>query len=191
MNDAELLQRQEELQREADEVVLDLALDRLLAELGTPVRVGSSALGLMVWRDLDVTVVVPQLSVERVGALGLRLASHPRVGELTLRNDTGSWNTDPAYPDGLYLGLRYRTLAGAGWKIDIWFVDEPDQQPDLEHVRTLPPRLTDAARLAILRIKEVWAGRPDYRSFDIYTAVLDSGVQTADEFESWRVGRVR
>ena len=66
--------------------------------------------------------------------------------------------------------------AGAVWKIDVWFVDEPDLQPDLEHVRALPPRLTDAARLAILRIKEVWAGRPGYRSYDVYTAVLDSGV---------------
>jgi hypothetical protein len=191
MDDAELLLRQEQLQREADEVALDLALDRLLAEVGIPVRVGSSALGLMVWRDLDITVVVPRLSVEQVGALGQRLATHPRVRELTLRNDTGSWNTDPAYPDGLYLGLRYRTLAGSMWKVDIWFVDEPDLQPDLEHVRTLPPRLTDAARLSILRIKDAWAGRPDYRSFDVYTAVLDSGVQTAEEFEAWRAGGVR
>lgn len=191
MDDAELLQRQEALQREADEVVLDLALDRLLADVGTPVRVGSSALGLMVWRDLDITVVVPALSVEQVGALGLRLVSHPRVGELTLRNDTGGWNTDPGYPDGLYLGLRYRTTAGQVWKVDLWFVDEPDLQPDLDHVRTLPPRLTEPARLAILRIKEAWAGRPGYRSYDVYRAVLDSGVQTADEFEAWRGGGVR
>jgi len=39
---------------------------------------------------------------------------------------------------------------------------------------------------AILRIKEAWADRPEYgsivRSFDIYSAVLDSGVRTPDGF---------
>jgi hypothetical protein len=190
VDDSDLLARQSALQREADEVVADLDLDRLLAEAGEPVRVGSSALGLMTWRDLDLTVVCPALSVGQVAGLGARLAVHPRVREASFRNDTGSWNVDPAYPDGLYLGLRYATLTGEAWKVDVWFVDEPDLQPDLEHVRTLPPRLTGATRLAILRIKEVWAAREGYRSVDVYTAVLDAGVQTAEEFEAWR-GRAR
>ncbi|MDX6205545.1 MAG: hypothetical protein QOF39_1602 [Frankiales bacterium] len=189
MDDAALLLRQQALQREADEVVLDLGLDPLLGELGKPVRVGSSALGLMSWRDLDVTVVCPSLSTGRVLAVVPRLAAHPRVRELTFRNDTGVWNTDPAYPDGLYLGLGYRTAAGAAWNVDLWFVDEPDRQPDLDHLRVLPPRLTDAARLTILAIKQAWAHQAGYRSIDVYTAVLDDGVQTPEDFETWRAER--
>jgi hypothetical protein len=191
MDDAQLLLRQDALQLEADQVALDLGLDLLLAEAGEPVRVGSSALGLMSWRDLDVTVVCPSLCVAQVAGLAARLAAHPRVRETSIRNDTGAWNVDPAYPDGLYVGLGYRTAAGADWKIDVWFVDEPDLQPDLEHVRTLPPRLTEPTRLAILRVKDAWAGRPGYRSLDVYTAVLDGGVQTAEEFAAWRDRGVR
>lgn len=186
MDDTQLLARQSALQREADEVAADLDLGRLLTEAGEPVRVGSSALGLMTWRDLDLTVVCPSLSVEQVAGLAARLAAHPRVREVVFRNDTGSWNVDPAYPDGLYVGLRYATAAAEVWKVDVWFVDEPDRQPDLEHVQTLRPRLTDATRAAILAIKDVWATREGYRSLDVYTAVLDAGVQTADEFDVWR-----
>lgn len=73
--------------------------------------------------------------------------------------------------------------------MDIWFVDEPDRQPDLRHVRELPPRLTAETRAAILLIKSAWAGRPEYRrdvrSWDICTAVLDHQVRTPAEFTDW------
>ncbi|MEU4115478.1 hypothetical protein AB0F71_13395 [Kitasatospora sp. NPDC028055] len=194
--DDELLDRQRALQAEADAVHADLGLDALLGALGTPVRVGSSALGLMVRRDLDVTVVCPRLDAsvhERVAAAGARLALHERVRQVRLRNDTGAWNEDPAaYPDGLYLGLDHRCPAGYDWTLDLWFVDDPDRQPDLAHLRDLPPRLTRQARTAILRIKHAWADRPEYgrsvRSWGIYRAVLDEGVRTPEEFERHRAG---
>jgi hypothetical protein len=34
--------------------------------------------------------------------------------------------------------------------------------PDLDHVKTLPPRLTTDARRATLAIKEAWADNPAY-----------------------------
>jgi hypothetical protein len=66
----------------------------------------------MVWRDLDITVICPTLESEAAAPIGARLAVHPRVRQVLFRNDTGAWNTDPTYPDGLYLGLKYRTPAG-------------------------------------------------------------------------------
>ena len=103
------------------------------------------------------TVVCPRLDVDAVVKVGSRLALHPRIREVVFRNDTGAWNTNtnPTYPDGLYLGLSYRSARGDDWKSDIWFVDEPDRQPDLGHIRTLPSQLTDETRLAILRVKSV------------------------------------
>ena len=56
-SETELLDRQRALQMEADQVAQDLMLMELAQPLGNPVLVGSAALGLMVWRDLDVTVV--------------------------------------------------------------------------------------------------------------------------------------
>jgi hypothetical protein len=192
-SETELLDRQRALQMEAEQVVRDIMLMELTQPLGDPVLVGSAALSLMVWRDLDVTVACPRLDVDAVVQVGSRLALHARICEVVFRNDTGAWNTDPAYPDGLYIGLSYRSAGGDDWKCDIWFVDEPDRQPDLGHVETLPSRLTDETRLAILRVKSVWASRPEYGrgvgSFDIYTAVLDAGVRTPDDFAAWLAQR--
>jgi hypothetical protein len=186
---AELVGRQAALQAEARSVEADLDVDELFGAIGEVVRVGSAALGLMVLRDIDLTVVCGHLALEPVLAAGARLAAHPRVRRVEFRNDSGAWNKNLGYPDGLYLGLGYRTPTGEDWKLDVWFVDEPERQPDLAHVRSMPGELTQEKREAILVIKSAWAARPEYgssvRSFDIYTAVLKGGVRSTEDFARW------
>ena len=177
----------EELAAAADAVRADLALDDVLALLGEPHLVGSAALGLMVWPDLDITVVCDTLDIAALCRVAVDLVSHPRVRQLTFRNDSGPWNTHPeSYPDGVYWGIDYRD-GHRSWKIDVWFVADADRQPDLRHIREFGPRLTPETRSAILDIKQAWVKRPEYgdsvRSVDIYTAVLDRGVRTPEEFE--------
>jgi hypothetical protein len=190
--DTQLLEDELRLQREASDVEGELELPSLLSELGTPVRVGSSAFGVMVRRDLDITVICSQLRVSKVTELGAQLALHHKVRAVIFRNDTGEWNSDPTYPDGLYLGIRYRSAAGE-WNVDIWFVSEPGRQPDLQHLKSLLPRFDERTRLAILRIKSAWSESPDYgktvNGFAIYTAVLDDGVTDEKGFESWLAQR--
>lgn len=186
--DAALLSRQEMLQTEAHVVLNDLDLLRILAEVGRPYQVGSVALGLMVWRDIDLTVLCPSLEPDRIFGIMRPLASHPRVRQLHFRNDTGHWNQDPALPDGLYWSPQYVTDAGDEWKMDIWFLQEDTQEPGIDHLDSIPPKLTDETRLAILRIKDIWHTLPDYRStvrsIDIYAAVLDHGVRTPEDFRA-------
>lgn len=190
---AELVKKQDELQSEVAEVNADLDLETLLTAVGSPVRVGSVALGLMVRRDLDVTTICPELDATTQRAIieiGAGLATHQRVRRVEFRNDTGGWNTDPSYPDGHYLGVAYRSPQGYDWSLDLWFVDEPDRQPDLALLRTLPSRLAPATRTAILRIKHASIERGDYgtsvRGYDVYRSVLDHGVRTPEQFDQWR-----
>src|SRR3712207_9558779 len=97
-----LLDRQAARQKAAEAVVDDLGLIERLSEVGRPVGTGSAALGLMVARDIDVTTLCPDLDTTAVFDVGRALAGHPRVHKLGFRNDTGRWNSDPDYPDGLY-----------------------------------------------------------------------------------------
>jgi hypothetical protein len=195
---SDILKKQAELQVEADAIVGALHLDTLLRTAGDPVRVGSSALGLMVRRDIDITVVCERLDPatrRTVAEIAGELMLDSRVGALRFRNDSGVWNIEPQnYPDGLYLGLTYRTEKGEDWNFDIWFIDEPDRQPDLGHLKTLLPRLTDTARETILTIKTELAanapkgGKPA-PSAHVYEAVLDDGVSTIAGFEDWLARR--
>jgi len=183
-----LVERQQALQNEAAAVLDDLGLLPLLHEIGRPVQVGSLALGLMVARDIDLTILCPELDVTRIFEAIGPLAAHPRVRELRFRNDTGHWNVDPDYPDGVYWGPRYRSEAGGEWTVDLWFIQEGSRQFDLEHLESLPPRLTPETRLAILQIKDECLGRPWYSSYGIYSAVLDHGVRTAQAFRAYVEG---
>ena len=141
----------------------------------------------MVARDIDVTTLCPTLEPEPIFELGRALARHPRVRKVTFRNDTGHWNTDPAYPDGLYWGVEYVADDGAAWNLDLWFLAEGTTQFDLEALKTLPHRLSSPElRVAILRIKEAIDGEtPRIRSYLVYDAVLDHGVRTTDDFRRY------
>lgn len=194
----ELLSAQEQLQSDADAVVRSLGVMEELAKIGMPTRVGSSALGLMVRRDIDITVSCGRLDDAALAAfaqLGARLMQRvDDVVAVRFRNDSGGWNLESAkYPDGLYLGLSVRAADGADWTFDIWLVDQPDRQPDLAHLRTLRPRLTDEDRLVILEIKHVLAaGDPveaKIPSALVYEAVMDHGVRTYDAFKRWHSSR--
>jgi hypothetical protein len=185
MSDEELFARQAALQAEAAGVIADLDLFALLRTVGDPTHTGSSALGLMLARDVDVTTVCPSLEPVPIFDLGRSLATHPRVRQMTFRNDTGRWNVSPHYPDGLYWMVEYVADPDVEWKLDLWFLHEGTTQFDLEHMQTLPARLTPEVRAAILRIKEAVASDPSATkrpSYEIYEAVLDHDVRTPEEY---------
>ncbi len=189
-DDDALLGRQADLQAEAAAVLADLELQALIRSIGIPTVTGSMAYGLMVARDIDVTTLCPRLDPTAVFELARPLAAHPRVRRLTFRNDIGHWNADPVYPDGLYWMVEYVSDAGAEWNLDLWFLAEGTTQFDLEHLVTLPPRLTPETRPAILRIKEsVRGAAPRIRSHLVYEAVLDQGVRTPEEFRAHLAAR--
>lgn len=195
-SDETLLWREARLREEAKGVAADLKLADQLGHLGDPVWVGSAALGLMTRPDLDITVACQELDESAVVALAGLFALQLYVRQVTYRDDTAMWNDEPeTYPDGLYLGLKYCRDSEREWNLDIWFVDEPDRQADLAHLRTLAPRLDHDSRVAILRIKDVWATRLEYgctvRGYDVYSAVLDDGVRTPSEFGQWLLARGR
>ena len=191
-SDAEVLASQDALLAEADGVVADLELMPILEGLGRPTRTGSSALGVMVARDIDITTVSPGLDPATNLAAAIPLVAHRNVQRLQFRNDTGRWNTEPRYPDGLYWMIDYVSDEGISWKLDLWFLLVGTTQFDLEHMKVLPTRMTPEARATIIRIKQALADDPPPEripSYDVYAAVLDDGVTTAEEFLALRRSR--
>jgi hypothetical protein len=184
--DAELLERQAALQAEAQDFVAEHGIERLLERLGRVIPVGSAVTGLMVWRDLDYMVDAPGAAVGEVWD-GLRPLLHA-CQQLVYADETGELAGEAAPFERHYFVLRL-----AGWKLDIsvWTNGSPAQvERDQEKLRELDA----STRLAILRIKDARYERPDYPEvvggFEVYEAVLEHGVRTAEEFEMY-LGRGR
>ena len=189
----QLLQRQDRLQNEAQALVRKLDLVRLLSSVGT-VRVhGSSVLGLMTWRDIDLSVSSPGLSIERAYEVMLPLLTHPRVKQVRYLNESGTFNlTGLPHDERSFFMLLYDSGAESDWKIDISFWLAEGARPEPIHTM-VEQKLTPETRLAILYIKDVWWRQPSYRqevsSVDIYYAVLQHGVRTLDEFDQYLIER--
>lgn len=189
----QLLQRQQELQNESQIVVNELNLLDLLSDAGTLRQVGSSVLGLMVWRDIDLAVSSPGMSLERVFEVMQPLFIHPRVKRIRYSNESGTFNpTDLLTDERYYFGVYYNTQAGNEWKIDVSFWLMQGIHPEPIH-DAMKYQVTPETRLAILWIKDVWYQLPTYRnevySTDIYDAVLQHGVRTPREFDRYLAQR--
>ncbi len=190
---AELLARQAALQLQAGDVITDLNLIRLLTPIGHPIVVGSVVTGLMVWRDIDVNVLCNNPNPDHIWAAIRPLASHSCVKKLRWTNERGPFNsTCQPQDEGYYLSIHYHeegTNAGERWKVDCWFLPLDAPRPEFALIDRMRRELTDETRLAILWIKGAWYRLPAYRhsvsSIDIYTAVLDHGIRTPDEFAEW------
>ena len=190
---SELLQRQHRLQAEAQIVLDDLKLIKVLSPLGSPLLLGSSALGLMVWPDIDITVSHRGLTIDQAMETMHPLYTHPRTKRVQYLNEVGSFNPDGLdVDDRYYFVVYYHVPGGTKWKIDISFWTSVGEHLEPFH-ESVSRQLTDDTRLAILWIKDIWYRLPTYRnqvySVDIYDAVLFHDVRTPTEFDEYLIKR--
>ena len=187
-----LLQRQNMLQNEAQVVINELNVVRLLSNTGIVKVHGSSVVGLMTWRDIDIAVSSPRLSIERAYEVMTPLLTHPRVKQVQYLNQSGPFYLEGLPDERYFFMIMYDSGAETDWKIDISFWLGEDAYTEPIH-DMIVQKLTPETRLAILRIKAVWWKQPSYRqevsSVDIYDAVLLHGVCSLDEFDQYLSAR--
>jgi hypothetical protein len=186
-----LLQRQCLLQEEAQSVLKELNVVELLSTGGVVRQTGSTVLGLMVWRDIDLQVSSPGLSIERAFEIMHPLLTHPRVKQVRYLHQSDHFKL--ADLDERYFFMVYYERPGqAEWKLDVSFWLDEGVRPEPLH-DAIEQQLTPETRLTILRIKDAWHQLPAYRSevasTDIYDAVLQHGVRTLTEFDQYLVER--
>jgi len=192
-----LEKQQEELQIEGKLVLKKLQLLELLGRSGKTVIVGSMALGLMTWRDIDIEVVVEKPDINQIAEIASNLIKKgPKRIDIDVTNNQNK--STPKTPKGIYLGLKYfgdnikqeelLSTNKKAWKVDIHFVKSQDSQ-SIAQTEWLKKKLTDQKRRAILEIKKEVDQNPKYRkeifSIDIYRAVLENGVIDLEGFKRY------
>jgi hypothetical protein len=188
--DEHLLRRQAALQEDAQDVLDELDLEARLADFGSMSLTGSFVSGLMVWRELDVMFLGgPDLSPTDVLAAMGRLVLLPGIVRFDYADERG-----PRSPTGESRDERYHVIATYARPTGIWRLDLTFWLHDAhENVTAWHEQLRDSVtpeeRSTILRIKDVWHRRPEYpeavSGLEIYTAVLQHGVRTPEQFEDW------
>lgn len=172
-----------EIRSEADGI-LRSGLQTILGRHGEVHIVGSYALGLMTWRDLDIHVVRQDLDVTAFFDLGREIACFLKPHRMHFRDE--STVATPGLPRGFYWGIYLGDERSGAWKIDIWQTNRQAFDLVRRFGEDLSARLNDANRAVILEIKAACWQHPQYRrgftSADVYTAVLDRGVRDVPGF---------
>lgn len=151
---------------------------------------GSFVSGLMVWRDLDVMLLGgPQLSPTEVLTAISGLVALPGLVGFRYADERGQRSpTGESRDERYHVPMTYVRPSGI-WRLDLTFwLHDPHENVAAWH-EVLRDSLTFQERVDILGIKDVWHRRPEYpeavSGFEIYTAVLDHGVHTLQQFEIW------
>jgi hypothetical protein len=182
--------RQSALQAEAREVLAELSLATLFADVGPLLLAGSFVSGLMCWREIDVMLLAGgDFSPLDVLRLAQRIIGQATVTSLEYHDERG-----PRCLTGQVRDERYHVpftvdRTAQSWRIDLtlWLHDA-----HLNVTRwheELRERITAEQRSAVLRIKDVWCRRPEYPDqvggLDIYTAVINDSVRSPGQFAAW------
>ena len=181
---------EQEIRAEADRL-LDSGLRSVLAGYGEVYVIGSYALRLMTWRDLDIHVVPRRLDKRQFFELGAGIAALLKPHRMHFRDETEA--ATPGLPNGFYWGVYLADEPYHAWKIDVWAEEEAGFAATRAFGERIAAKLTETSRAAILRIKSAVWMHPEYRrgftSTDIYSAVLDHGVTDVEGFWGHMRGR--
>ena len=177
--------RSRDIQSEADQI-LGSGLRAVLARYGDVHVVGSYALGLMTWRDLDIHLVQDAPDVHAFFRLGGEIAHLLQPHRMHFRDERAV--ATPGLPPGLYWGVYLGDERAGAWKIDVWMTGRQEYESMSRFGDRIAAQLNDQNRAAILAIKSACWRHPEYRrgftSADVYAAVLDRGVLDVATFWS-------
>jgi hypothetical protein len=193
--DEELATRQSALHEEATDLLAELHRSRVVAEIGPLAVTGSYVSELMCWRELDVMLLVGAGYTPRdvVGLISRVVEELPGVVGFDYRDERAARS-----PTGQLREERYHVPFLLERRAVLWRLDLTLWLHDLHENVTawhegLRNSITDEQRAAVLRIKDVWFRLPNYPDevggSDIYTAVMEGGVRTPEQFRSWLADR--
>lgn len=168
-------------------------LELLAAQVGPPILVGSVALDLMVWPDIDIHMPLAHAERERMIGLAPRLLPRFEAAGLAVREL--HYLDDHVEPHplgaGLYCGVRLVERATRRkWKCDIWGWDPQDHARRQQEWRGLVEALAGADRDLILRLKEEAREKPGcygqaVTSIDLYRFAIARAGTTLEELEAF------
>lgn len=166
----------------ADKLLYDFGLHNELKNYGTPYIVGSYAMDLMAWNDLDIYVSNESMSIEKLYELTSYILNtfHPVWYEAKKEVSDGKtvW----------FHGFETEIL-GELCNVDIWFFDNDTITKALDFSMNIKQKLLVNPELKeiVINIKQTLIvneqyGFDKFSSMDVYKAVFEDSVNSYEEF---------
>jgi len=165
----------------ADRILYEFGLLDRLREIGKPHIIGSYRMDMMAWNDLDIDIENDEMSRERLYDLSAFITNtfHPVWYEAKEEvNDEGKivW----------FHGFE-TTITGELWNVDLWFFDQETTTSAEKYCDRIANRTNQTQKDIIINLKQGLIARglysfEEYKSMDVYRAVLENNVTDVDGF---------
>ena len=185
--DPELLEQHQKLSDELQNLLIQEGLLAVIQSFGLAAVGGSAALGLLVRRDVDVSVrLKDDMDTATFFAIGAAITKQFLVQKASYSNHfIRNW---PGFDHGLYWGIQLKHR-GVVWKLDLWGYGPAQFDAHRRRHVLLSQALAKLDRAVILRLKDDLhdgeGSRYGATGPDIYTALTSGGVRDVDQFEQW------
>ena len=165
----------------ADRLLYELGLFDKLAEIGKPHIIGSYRMDMMAWNDLDIDIENEAMSLEKIYELSTFIINtfHPVWYEAK----------EEVNADGKKVWFHgFETMiTGELWNVDLWFFDKETIVEAENYCDNIADNTSQAQKDTIVSIKSELIERglyslEQYKSVDVYKAVMESNVRNVDEF---------
>lgn len=166
----------------ANKLLYDFGLLDELNNYGTPYIVGSYAMDLMAWNDLDIYVSNESMSTEKLYELTSFILNAFNPVWYEAKQEVSDEKT------AWFHGFETEIL-GELCNVDIWFFDKETITKALDFSKNIKQKLiaTPELKEIVINIKQLLIENEQYGfdkflSMDVYTAVFEDNVKNYNEF---------
>ena len=168
------------IKNEADELLNKYQVVEILSKYGQVNFTGSYKLDLMYKKDVDISLINNNLSVENFTQLGKELIDKLNTPIVYYRN-TRITPVENRPENSLYWGIKTDD-----WFIDLWGMSVEIYERAEKYIEEIKSQLTKENRLIILRLKNEFIKKKSYgisfNSRELYDAVLNHKVKDSEHF---------
>lgn len=178
------------LKTSGNKILNEEGLLEILNTLGKVQIVGSYDLDLLIKPDIDIAIGGEEYDIEKYFSACTEIAK--RIKPIRIKYIDQSVAQFDAFPfdTGYFLGINLKR-DGINWSIDGWVFTREIFEERVAYHNEIKERLNEENREILMNIKDLIYNNPNYRSVDLYKAVLFDEVESLEEFKEWYMSKYK
>ncbi len=167
--------------KNAERIMYEFGLMDELENIGVAHVIGSYRMDMMAWNDLDIDIENENMSLDKLYALSTYIMNTFQPIWYEAKEEITS--------DGKKVWFHgFETMiTGELWNVDLWFFDKVTIDTAEKYCDDIVAKINEAQKNAIINIKNKLITRglysfEQYKSIDVYKAVIENDVRNIDEF---------
>lgn len=171
-----------------EKILYEEGLYNILSTLGNPQIVGSFDLDLLIKPDIDITIRVEKYEVEKYFSTCAEIADKIKPIRIKYIDQSIAQFDEFPFDTGYFLGINLKRN-NIKWSVDAWLFTPQIFEERINYHNEIKKRINDTNRDILMNLKRSIFENPNYRSFDLYRAVLFDGIESLDDFYRWYKGK--